>query len=375
VRLLYVVNQPRFFMTHRLPVARAAAAEGFEVHVATPDGPEAVDIQAEGFRFHPIPMSRKGIHPLEELTTCRAIVALYRALRPDLVHHVTIKPVLYGSLAARLARVPAVVNAVTGLGHLFVDRRRRTRALRWIVERAYGVAFSHPNGRAIFQNQDDLAGFVRTGRVRPADAVVIRGSGVDTARFAPRPEPAAPPFEVVLIARMLWSKGIGAFVEAARTLRAQGVPARFVLIGDSDPGNPASIPSAQLSAWHRSGVVEWRGHCDDIPGALAAAHLVCLPTAYGEGVPKALIEAAAAGRAIVATDVPGCREIVRSGENGVLVPAGDTEALAHAVHTLLEDPHRRAAMGARGREIAEKEFSEALVVEQTLAVYRTVLRT
>ena len=372
-KLLFTVNDAGFFLSHRLPIARAAAAAGFHVHVATAPSPAAAAIAAEGFPHHPVPMTRRGVNPLREIWVPWALTRLYRSIKPDLVHHVTIKPVLYGGLAARLAGVPAVVGAVSGLGYVFLDRGPGAGVLRGLIRAAYRIALRQPNGRVIFQNQDDRAEFVTRGLVAPDDCVLIKGSGVDLDAFRPCPEPEGPPV-VMLAARILRDKGVGEFVEAARRLRDAGTQARFVLVGDTDPGNPTAIPRPQVQQWHDEGLVEWWGFREDMAAVLAQAHVVCLPS-YREGLPKVLIEAAACGRAIVASDVPGCREIARDGHNALLVPVRDGAALAEAIARLLSDAELRRRMGTRGREIVEAEFSLADVVAQTLALYRSLLET
>jgi glycosyltransferase involved in cell wall biosynthesis len=223
-----------------------------------------------------------------------------------------------------------------------------------------------------FQNPDDLAVFIDKGIVSKEKTVLIKGSGVDTSIFKTTPEVEGLPV-VVLASRMLWAKGIQEFVDAVRILSDSGVKARFALVGKSDPANPSAIPTDQLQSWNEGGVVEWWGHKSDMPGVFGQSHIVCLPSSYGEGVPKVLIEAAACGRAIVTTNTPGCREIVRHGENGLLIPVRDSKALADALRTLIENPDMRARMGARGREIAVAEFSEEKVIEQTLFVYGELL--
>lgn len=370
-RLLFTVNQAAFFLSDRLAIARAAAQAGFDVHVATPAEPEAEAIRAEGFAFHPVPISRRGVNPWQEARTLWSLVRLYRALRPHIVHLVTIKPVIYGGLAARLSGVPAVESAVTGLGYVFIEPGPRGAALRWLARTAYRLALGHPNGRAIFQNPDDRAEFLARGLVAERATVLIKGACVDGRIFTPRPEAAGAPL-VVLPARMLWDKGVGEFVEAARSLRAAGVEARFALVGDTDPGNPAAIPRPRLTAWRDEGVVEWWGHRTDMPSVLAEAHVVCLPS-YREGLPKSLIEAAACARPIVATDVPGCREAARPGVNALLVPARDPRALAEAIRRLVADPALRRELGARGRALAEAEFSLERVLGDTLALHDELL--
>jgi glycosyltransferase involved in cell wall biosynthesis len=368
--LLFVVNVDWFFLSHRLPIARAAAEAGYDVTVAAADTGQAGRIRAAGLRFVPLELSRKGIGPVSEARALARLVSLYRRERPDIVHHVTIKPVLYGSLAARAAGVPVVINAVSGLGYAFTGEGRRT--LRAVVQSLYRAGLSNPRAHTIFQNPDDMELFVSRRLLRAPQAVLIRGAGVDCAEFRVRPEPAGPPI-VLLPARMLWDKGVGAFVEAARLLRARAVPARFVLVGDSDPGNPTAVPVSTLEAWVREGVVEWWGARDDMPDVLSQAAIVVLPSRR-EGLPKVLLEAAACGRAIVATDVPGCREAVLHGRTGLLVDYGDSAALAEAIAQLAAEPALRTKYGRAGRALAEREFAVERVVSETLALYRRVLR-
>lgn len=368
-KLLFLVTEDWYFCSHRLPPARAAKAAGYEVVVATRVNRHGGAIIAEGFRLVPIGLRRKSRNPLRELAAIAEIVGIYLRERPDVVHHVALKPVLYGSIAARIARVPSVVNALAGLGFVFSSKTLMARLLRAFVVRVFRVLLNSGRGVLIVQNPDDMAMHVTGGMVAPERVRLIRSSGVDIERFAPTPEPVDTPV-VMLPSRMLWGKGVGEFVESAQLLRARGVVARFVLVGDSDLENPAAIPVAQLELWRDSGVVEWWGRREDMPQVLAQASIVCLPSAYGEGVPKVLLEAAACGRALVTTDAPGCREIVRHGENGLLVPLRDAMGLAQAIEKLLGDPGLRAAMGKRGRRLVEAEFSESKVAEQTLAVYR-----
>lgn len=370
-KILFVVNDGPFFLSHRLALAEAARKAGYEVHVATPQDGGAVRIREHGFPFHPIPIIRGGTHPAQEVRSFVALWRLYRRLRPDLVHHVTIKPVLYGGIAARLARVPATVYAVTGLGYLFVTRSAKAAALRAVVKAIYRLALRHRRSRVIFQNPDDLAFFRDQRLVRPGQPALIRGSGVDTAVFCPHPEAQGAPV-VTFASRMIWDKGIGEFIGAVKLLRGRGVEARFVLVGDTDPDNPAAVPPGQLMAWQASGLVEWWGRSDDMPAVFARSHVVCLPS-YREGLPKVLIEAAACGRALVAADVPGCREIVRHGVNGLLVPARSETDLADALQALLDSPRRRKEMGAAGRRLAVEEFSLDRVVRETLELYRDLL--
>jgi glycosyltransferase involved in cell wall biosynthesis len=371
-RVLFVVNQDWFLLSHRLPLARALRDRGAEVIVVSGDSGRAAAIRAEGFECVALPISRKGLNPLADLRTLLFLARLYRQRRPSLIHHSTVKPVIYGSIAARVAPDAAVVNTVSGLGYPFFSRDRVARALRPLLRVLYRVALSRPRTRTIFQNPQDLRDFVRMGLLREDAAALVRGSGVNCSEFYVTPEPNGQPL-VMLAARMVWDKGVSEFVQAARLIRDAGVHARFALVGDPDTGNPSAIPVAQLEDWAREGAVEWWGHRQDMPLVLSRASVVVLPSSYGEGLPKVLLEAAASGRPIVATNVRGCREIVRDGVNGLLVPPGDVEALAAAIKLVLASRELRAEFGRAGRRLVEEEFAEGAVVEQTLSVYRQAL--
>ena len=372
-RLLYLVNIPRFFLTHRLSLAQAARVAGYEVHVATSqyDRESVERIRATGLRHHGLPLQQHGTAPGHELRALRSILALYRELRPELAHHITVKALLYGGLAARLSHVPALVNTVSGLGYVFSARGTRSRILRGPVSLGYRLLLRHPNACTIFQNPDDREHFVQRNLVTDAQTCVIRGSGVDVTRFQPQPEPAGSP-RVLFVGRLLWQKGLADFVAAARLLRAEGVDARFTIAGYGEAGNPDSVPMETLDGWQREGLIDYLGQREDMPQVYAGAQLVCLPS-WREGVPRALIEGAACGRALVASDVPGCREIVQHGVNGLLAPARAPDALAAALRQLLADAALRRRMGAAGRELALREFSLERVNEATLALYARLL--
>jgi len=370
-RLLFVVNEALFFTTHRLPVAVAAHAAGVEVHVAAPFDAGPVEIiRNHGFHYHDLPLKRGGRNPLDELRLLARCFSLVRRLRPHLVHHVAMKPVIYGGLASRLLGVPAVVHAITGLGFLFIRDDASARLIRRAIMPLYRYALGHRNGRVIFQNPDDLQLFLKHELVAAERTVMIRGCGVDLDEFAPAAPPPGPPI-VLFPARIIGDKGVQEFVTAARRLTAAGQPARFVLAGRRDPDNPTDVPEATIRQWEHDGLVEWWGYREDMPAVLAQAAVVCMPS-YREGLPRVLIEAAACGVAIVTTDVPGCREVVDDGETGLLVPLRDGAATAAAIEHLLRQPDQRARMGRAGRAKAEREFSVEQFVADTLACYRSV---
>lgn len=371
-KLLFVVTEDWYFVSHRLPLALGAMRAGMDVAIATNVGSHGELIRQHGIELHPWALQRGSTGLVAEMRALFDLWKIYRRARPDVVHHVAIKPVLYGSLAAKLTGVRRVVNALGGMGSLFSvgagGRRAGLKAavlvgLRWLLGRRESLM--------ILQNPDDRTLLVESARLREDSIRLIRGAGVDVGTFGASTPPGGIPL-VVLPARMLSDKGVFEYVAAARKLKADGIEARFALVGGTDPCNPAHIDESQLARWNAEGVVEWCGKCEDMPAMLASCALVCLPS-YREGLPKSLLEAASCGRAIVTTDVPGCREVVQHGVNGLLVPARDAAALAAALRALLCDAGLRTAMGQRGRELVLKNFSEEIVVQQTLDVYRELL--
>lgn len=366
-KIIFLVSEDWYFVSHRLALARSAVDMGFDVVVATRPGRHRDLIEAAGIRLVPMEISRGIESPLADMSGILRIWRLYRHERPDIVHHVALKPILLGGVAARLAGISRVVAAVAGLGFLF-SAGGRAPVLARLLRRLMPILVGR--GRAIVQNPDDAAVLTAWG-VPDGQVRLIRGAGVDTQHYTPRPEAGGIPL-VLLPARLLWDKGVGEFIEAARRIRAAGLPARFVLAGAPDLANPASVSEATVKAWVDEGVVEWWGHRDDMPETFGASAIVCLPS-YREGLPKSLLEAAACGRPIVTTDVPGCREVVLDGDNGYLVPARDVPSLVLALTRLIGDPEQRRLMGERGRLRAEAEFSQQRVCAETLAVYRELL--
>ena len=317
-------------------------------------------------------MDRQGLNPLKDLATINHLADLYRELKPTLVHHVAIKPIIYGSIAAKITRVPCIVNAMPGTGYIFTSKQLLARLIRPGITTALRLLLNAANSRVTFENQDDREKLIAWRVTRPDRAVVIRGCGVDTSEYQPSPEPPGPPL-VILPARLLSYKGVGEFVEAARLLKASGTFARFALVGEGDPANPASVPSSQLRQWESEGVVELLGWHDEMASVFARSHIICLPSHGGEGVPRSLMEAAACGRPIVTTDVPGCRDVVHDGDNGLLVPPQQVAPLAMALGKLIGDGDLRRAMGERGRARTVAEFSVEIVADETLRLYAELL--
>ena len=371
-RLLYVCPEDRFFCTHFLERAVAARKAGYEVLVLAPDTGSGSILENSDLTFVPLPLKRHGTNPFVELWGVAHLTRLYRRLTPDIVHHIGLKLIFRGTLAARLARVPRIVNAPVGMGFVFSSQSLKARLLRPVVRAGLKQLLAPGQAHVVFENPEDQTECVRM-QAAPLDrTVVIRGAGVDTEAFRPSPEPTGTPV-VVMAARLLWAKGVGVFVEAARLLQAQGVDVRCVLVGGVDLANAASVPEAQLKTWHEEGVIEWRGFQKDIRPALREAALFCLPTHYREGLPKVILEAMAMGRPVITTDTVGCREAVRDGDNGLLIPSRDPAALAAAINELLADPLARKRMGRRGRERAEREFATSIVVQDTFRLYASLL--
>lgn len=371
-KILFVVAEDWYFWSHRRPIATAALQAGYDVFVATRVGNCGEKIIGAGFRLLPLRLNRSSYSLFHELRTVSELRGIYRREKPDIVHHIALKPILYGSVAALGNRRMQVINAFAGLGYLVSSPSLKARMLKRTLWQMFRFLLNRPNSFLLLQNSEDRDLLVTEVGVSPEKTTIIRGSGVDVNEFQPTAEVPGTPI-VLLSSRMLWIKGISDFVEAAKFLRARGIHARFVLAGDTDLGSPGAIPREKLQEWQNAGSVEWWGHQQSMIRIVQQAAIVCLPSHGGEGVPKALIEAAASERAIVATDVPGCRDIVRHGKNGLLVPPKNPAALADAIAQLLNDAPLRAEMGRRGREIAVNEFSEEKVVQETLALYRQLL--
>ena len=367
-RLLFVINDLAFLISHRLPVAQAALDAGYEVHIAAPnDVASERELAGSGFHLHRLNMHRHKTNPFLELRSFWEIYRIYRRVKPDFVHLVTIKPVLFGGIAARLARVPCVVSAISGLGYVFVGSSLDSRIIGLFVKPLFRFALGHRAQRVIFQNDDDRRMIEGLGVDLSEKAEMIRGSGVDLEVFKPTPETEGP-VTVVLPSRLLRDKGVAEFVEAAGILKREGSTARFVLVGDAPEGNPASVPQHILDAWKAEGMVEFWGFRSDMPDVLRRSHIVVLPS-YREGFPKALIEAAACGRAVVTTDAPGCRDAIIENRTGRLVPVRDGLALADAMRSLIEDKELRLQMGIAGRKLAEQAFSIEHVTRRHLDIY------
>lgn len=367
-----MANTAWYLYNHRLSLARALRESGREVVLVSPGDEYAARLSDDGFDWIEVPMDRKGTNPITDIMTLARMVGVYRQVRPELVHHFTLKPVAYGSLAAALQRVPAIVNSITGLGYLFTGQDGSLGRKRLVAKPLIRVALkAGSQRRVVFQNRANLEYYVAQRLVDVQEARIVHGSGVDADRFRPEPEPAEP-VVVLLAGRMLWDKGVSELVEAGGMLRSRGVSMRIVLVGAPDPGNPSSVSAAQLQAWEQAGAVEWWGHQDDMRQAFRRCHIVALPS-YAEGIPRALLEAAAMGKPLVASDIPGCREVVIDRVNGMLVPVGDAQALAEALRTLIADRELREAMGREGRKLVLERFTDEIIVRETMQIYEELI--
>ena len=367
LKILFIVNDVSFFLSHRLPIAKEARARGYSVYIAAMPSALSAIISENDFEFCPLPLTRSGKNPFFEMRSFFSIFLLLRRLRPDILHLVTIKPVLYGAIAARLCSIYGVVCAVSGLGFVFTSKSKKNLPIRFLVSWLYRAAFGKENLRVIFQNPDDRDVLLSIRALNSSKVRMIRGSGVDLAMYQARPEPLGAPI-VCFAARLLRDKGVFEYVAAVRLLQERGVTASYRLVGDPDPGNPSSLTASDIETVRQEGLVEVIGFRDDIADIFASSHLVVLPS-YREGLPKVLVEAAACGRAVITTDVPGCRDAIDPGETGLLVPMKSVTGLADAMQRLIEDGELWRRMGAAGRMLAEREFAIEKVVQQHLDIY------
>ncbi len=371
LRLILFVSEDWFFLSHFLDRARLAQRSGYSCVIVARDNGSADKIRQMGFEFESVPIDRRGLNPFAAIRDFLSIRAIFKRHRPWVVHNVALKPIVLGALAARSLGITRIVNAPVGMGYFFSSSALRAQILKPLLYLALKLSLNPSGSKVVFENSDDLEALVDSGAIRRRDARLIPGAGVDTALFRVHPEPAGPPV-VVLVARMLVDKGVREFVEAARILKRDGVPVRMQLVGAPDPNNRGTVGEDELKAWAEEGIVEWLGHRTDIAGILANSHIACLPS-YREGLPKFLLEAMASGKPIVTTDVPGCRQAVQDGINGLLVPARQPEPLAAALASLCGDAALRHKLGTAGRELAENLYANEPIGQQTLDVYRELL--
>lgn len=367
MKILLVANTDWFLYNYRLNFARFLRREGHEVVLVSPEGPFVSALQGDGFRWVRWEVGRQSLAPWKEWDALWRLVRLYRKERPDVVNHMTIKPVLYGGIAAAITGVPRVVSNITGRGYVLVSDELRARLLRPLTLALYRLILRSPRQQVLFENDLDRQYFLLQRLLRPGQAHLLTGLGVDVERFHPVPHHNEVP--VALFAgRFLREKGVEELVEAGKILRQRGVAFRLALAGDVDAGNPLSLARETVQAWAEAGLAEWWGFQPRMEEVYAQADVFVFPSYYGEGMPAALMEAVACGLPVVATDLPGCRVAVEDGVNGYLVPTRDVEALANRLEDLLRSEDLRRQMGARSRQIALERFNQIAIHRQILAV-------
>jgi glycosyltransferase involved in cell wall biosynthesis len=371
VKIALVANSDWNLYGYRLGLIQELRQQGHKVTLISPPGRYVEQLQDLGLTWLPIKLARRGANPVRELLSLIQLLRIYRRAGFHLVHHFTIKCVIYGSFAAKLAGIRAVVNSITGLGHIYVSQKPLAGPAKAVVNLLYRLSLGRT--AVIFQNSKDQAYFLDKRIVAAGHSHLIRGSGVDTDKFTFQPEPTGRP-QVIMVARFLWNKGIREFVEAAEKINAEELRADFILVGDVDPGNPDSVPVELIKGWSAKRGLKWIGWNENMPQIYTESNVVCLPTYYGEGLPKVLIEAAASGRASITTDIPGCREVVSHEVNGLLIPPKDVQALVRSIIFLIDNPQIRAKMGRAGRSLAEGEFSSGQVNKKTIAVYQELTK-
>lgn len=372
-RLLFIVNVDWFFVSHRLPIAIEAINQGYEVHIACAITDKSEILKSNGLIVHPLNMHRSKGGFFTIINEFAEILSLVREVSPNILHLVTIKPVLLGGITARLVRVPSVVSAVSGLGFVFVNRGLWALMRRKVIAFFYRIALGHINQKVIFQNISDQLKLSRSINLQNERVALIHGSGVDLSIYTAHQKQASGLPIVLFASRLLADKGVNEFISAATIINSSEIHARFVLVGEIDPSNPSSIQQDQINQWVKKGDIEFWGYQDDMVRVLSQSTIVVLPSYYGEGLPKILIEAAACARAVITTDHPGCRDAIEDGVTGILVPVRNAGAIANAIKGLLRDPKQCEAMGRAGRQRAEKMFDVKYVVSEHIRIYNKLL--
>lgn len=371
MKILYIITEDWFFHSHFLDRAKYVAASGGKVGIATRFSVHEKELTELGFELFPINFSRRGLNPITEFVTALRIREIVRRFEPDIVHNIALKPVVTGTFGAWLSRQKIVVNALVGMGYIFTSTDARASVVKPLLSRILKLLLRSKSVHVVIENPDDMNSLVGDGFITQDKITLIRGAGVDLNAFPFRPE-APGPVVVTLVSRVLRDKGVIEFIEAASQLRTEFPDMVFQIVGEPDSGNPSAIQQSEIDSWQALPNVNYLGRRSDIAEILIYSHIVCLPS-YREGLPKSLLEALSCGRPIVASDVPGCREVCEDGVNGLLVPVRDSIALSKAIRKLVVSPELRQMMGQAGRMRAESEFSSEIVCAQTLALYRRLM--
>lgn len=367
MNLLFFITEDWFFYSHFLNRALGAQHKGYNVSVITHTNEHWNELSSLGINIIHLNLSRRSSNPIKEFKIILELIRIFRKYKPDIVQNIALKPIIYGTIASFFSDVPVLINAPVGLGYAFSSKEKKAAFIKLFILSAYRFLLNQPKSYVIMENSDDYKMMKQKKFINSKRSILIRGAGVDTSKFVQKSEPIGDNI-VILASRLLWDKGILEFVEAAKILQIEKLKCRMILIGKPDPENPASIPEKTLYYWHSRNIIEFWGYRENMPEIFAQSNIIVLPS-YREGLPKVLIEAASCGRAIIATDVPGCREIVRHNDNGILIPPRDSRSLAEAIRYLIDNPNIRKNMGKRGREIVISEFSEEIVVNKTMELY------
>jgi glycosyltransferase involved in cell wall biosynthesis len=370
-KIFLTANTDWYLYRFRFSLAASLRREGLEPVFVSPPGRFVPRLEEGGFRWIQWNMDRRGVSPWKEIMTVIQFNSILTREKPDLIHNHTIKPVLYGSLTARLVHQCLMINAITGRGYLFINPPVGVKLLRALVVPVYRFVTNHPSFVTLFENQSDLEYFASLKMFTRTRNVIVPGVGVDSELFSPQPEEAGTPV-VAYVGRLLWDKGVDTFVRAAELLKASKQPTRMVLIGTTDPGNPASIPEKLIVQWANSGVIEWWGWQEDMPEIYRQCHVVVMPS-LSEGLSTTILEAMSSERAVIATDVPGCRELVHHQETGLLVQPGNPQELAHAIHSLLADETLRRQLAQAGRQLVLEKYTINRINDLTLRLYHEIL--
>ena len=371
-RLIYIVSEDWVFVSHRLTLAKQAIKDGYDVTAITNISNHKDVLLSAGLKVFNINFCRSFKRPFSDVHSIYQLIKLFRLLKPGVIHNVGLKISLISSIAAFIARVPVAINAYTGLGYVFSSNDMLARVIRLLLNSPLKYLNHRASTWVVFQNEDDEALFENSNLINKERTLLIKGSGVDVIEF-PFSDELPGQLKVMLASRLLWDKGVGEFIEASRQLKISYPEVTFVLVGDVDEQNPLSLTKGIIDSWVNEGFIEWWGHKQNMPEVLKLAHIVALPS-YREGLPKVLLEAASIGRALVATDVPGCREIVRDGVNGFLVQAKESKCLAEAIEKLILNKELRTQMGLKSREIIETELSSEIINKQFIELYNSAIK-
>ena len=372
-KLFFIVSEDKSFWSHRLSLALSAIDAGYDVTLVSNFNKLESKIKNRGVNVININFVRSSKHPFTDLKNIFKLIFILRKEKPDIIHNVALKTILIASIAGLFSKKMVIINAFTGLGYVFSSDQLHAKLIRFFIKPIFKLLFRRSNYWTIFQNPDDMNLFERLGLINLNQSTLIRGSGVETNKFIQSDDLNKIPV-VMLASRMLWDKGVGEFVEVAKRAYKNKINAEFMLVGGIDNDNPMSIPLSTLKQWVSNGDVQWEGHSDNMPDMLASASIVCLPS-YREGLPKVLLEAAAIGRPLIASDGPGCREIVRDKYNGLLVKMRDADSLYEAVLMLVNNRKMRETMGRNSRTLVETELSTTIINTQTIELYRRVVNT